>query len=544
MSEPPRVSSGSAASDDVDEVDDHYDEFLASVRARFESVSQAANNRPALFTTASGELFDVYRNALPSALQQRSRCATCRRFFERFGGLVTIDDAGHSSSALWSAKHTPAPYDKAVAALVDVIARAPITGIHLSSAPSWGTSPKGGWNHLAITPAAELLVPTDRILDAAQIAAEKREDVRTLTAALEEFPLALVKKAAALLSTGKLYRSEKCISVAQWLLGVHRRKKSAGSARARDNVIWRAVATAPPGHCHVRSSMIGTLLVDLSEGLPFDAIKARFDAKMHPLMYQRPTAAPSQGNIERAEKIIAQLRSAGALERRFAKLDDIDPLWLPAASPRKAGVFSHLKAKAKTSETKIDAPAVVMTWDKFAKRVLPSAAQIHYQVPSGNRAYLGLVTAKNPEAPPIIQWDSLDRRNSVTWYVYTNGSTPARWNLTANTDHPVTAITLSPAMWGGDGKHGHHGNMVIFVLEGAKDLEYQSGASFFPEFLKSEYREIRATLEAYAKAAVVEGKHEASACGLSLQAGGTWGHSFRVTDTDGVTLTYTLDRWD
>jgi len=43
-----------------------------------------------------------------------------------------------------------------------------------------------------------------------------------------------------------------------------------------------------------------------------------------------------------------------------------------------------------------------------------------------------LVTAKHPEAPPILQWDSPDKRNPVSLYVYVNGSATADWNLRAD----------------------------------------------------------------------------------------------------------------
>jgi hypothetical protein len=108
----------------------------------------------------------------------------------------------------------------------------------------------------------------------------------------------------------------------------------------------------------------------------------------------------------------------------------------------------------------------------------------------------------------------------------------------------VTAVTLSPSMWHGGQKFAHHGEKVIFVLSGAKDLEYVSGAGFFPEFLKNDYHPIRATLEAYAQEAVIDGKLDAEACGICLQKGQSWDQqTFRVTAKGGRT-TYKLDRWD
>jgi hypothetical protein len=529
---PADVNSGMAA--------DRYEDFLAAVRDRF-----AAAAKPPLFVTAPQNLFEVFLAALPAELRAENTCATCRHFFERFGGLVTIDERGKTSAVLWSESRTPEPYASAVHALAEAIASAPVVGVFVSDDREWGTATKGGWTHLAVTP-TQAQVYSSATRTAEQAAAEKLEDFRNLVAGLEHYPRSVVKQAASLLQTGKLYRSEKCVAVAKWLLEVHKARKSAKSDRARENLTWRFVASAPPGFCHVRSTIIGALLDDLANGLRFELVKARFDAKMDPLQYQRPTAAPGQQNIERAETIVKQLRTAGSLARRFAKLADIEALWRPhSAAGERGGVFAQVKPKRKVrATTRIDAPAVVMTWEKFARTVLPDAAEIHYQVPKTPKSYAGLVTALHPEAPPIIQWDSENQRNPVTWYMYVNGSPPEHWNLRADSHHPVTAITLSPAMWGGTERHGHHGKMVLFVLDGARDLQYKKGAGFFPEFLKPEYREIRATIEAYAKAAVVEGQDEAEACGIALHQGQAWGYCFRVTGKDGITVDYQLDRWD
>jgi hypothetical protein len=513
--------------------DDTYDAFLAAVRARFRAVCDALGPRPALFVTAAPDLNEVFLGSLPADQRQPHTCATCRGFLTRYGGLVRVDADGKLSSALWDPETAPEPYTAAVRALAAAVTGASIERVVLSAEASWGSPATGPWTHLAVTPPRPLVFASTGTKTASQVVAERHEDRGTLLRALEEFPPELIKKAVALLRTEALYRSEKCLGVAEWLLGVHDQRRSARSETRRDNVTWLAVATAPPGFCHVRSTMIGTLLEDLASELPFDSVKARFAAKMHPLQYQRPTAAPSAQNIARAEAI--------------AKLADIEALWRPAPPaprPKPGGVFSHLAPRAEKRGVTVDAPPAVMTWDKFSRTVMPDAARIEFLVPPAKQSYLALVTARNPEAPPILQWDSPERRNPVSLYVYVNGSPPADWNLRAGAYQAVTAITLSPAMWFATSGRSHHTQLVLFVLDGSRDLTYKSGAGFFPEFLRSEYHEIRATMEAYAKRAVVAGKDEAEACGISLQKGSTWNLTFRVTSRDDVTLSYKLDRWD
>ena len=70
-----------------------------------------------------------------------------------------------------------------------------------------------------------------------------------------------------------------------------------------------------------------------------------------------------------------------------------------------------------------------------------------------------------------------------------------------------------------------------------------SGIALFPEVLKRELREVRATIEAYSRSEKLGGADEASACGIRLQKGSSWKARFRVTTDIGTTI-YRLERWD
>ncbi len=530
--------------------DPDYGPLIASVQERFRIVikeHQGKQDKVSLFATDTPDLFDLFLDAGPPSLRQSNTCFTCKKFLQRYAGLVVVGPNGKTVPVMWDPEGTPELYVEMVRALASAVSQAPIAGVFLSNEKTWGVPATGGWNHLAVTPSEALVFKPSLLLTTSQVVAEKQQDHEILLRGLEEFPLDLVKNAHSLLTTGALYRSEKCIGVAKWLVELHKQRKAAKNLRARENLTWLAVAGAPTGFCHVRSSMIGTLLEDLAAGLPFDQVKAKFDAKMNPLQYQRPTATPTAGNIAQAEKIVAKLKAEGALERRFAKLADVKALWMPEPSrpePKKKGVFSHLGKPAKPSAGPIEGPPVTMTWDKFSRTVLPTAESIEYLVPASNQSYVAMVTAKNPDATPIIQWDFEDERNPVTWYVYHNGSAPERWNLKAGAYHRVTAVTLAPSMWSAKRRFDHQGDKVAFLLENARDTLYLGGAGFFPEFLKSDFHAIRATMEAYAKSAKVEGKDEAEACGICLSKGSTWNLTFRVTSKDGERITCLLDRWD
>ena len=541
-----QVSEGPVAHGNHNDAD--YDGFLVRVQARF--LKNIEGGAVPLFETDAADLWGAYLGTFGPApaegeaatpLRQYHTCHACRLFVERFGGLVTVDAAGMTAPAIWHEDDAPDAYKPAIAAMARLVRKAKVTGVFLSSDRVWGTPETGVWHHLALTPPGAILHKR-ATQTAGQAMAEKREDFKTVMHALNEFTQPHLELALTLLKTDALYRSEKVLGQAEWLHGLHVARAAArGSAKA--NAVWRAIATAPAGFCHPRSSMIGTLLEDIAAGMEFSEVSRRFAAKMHPLAYQRPQAAPTAGAIAAAEKIMQQLGAAGSLARRFARLDEVQALWKPAPAkdaPATEGVFGHLKPKGAEAVPSMTIPAQTMTWDKFQRTVLPTAERIEFRAPSVG-AYTALVTAVNADAPPILQWDREDARNPVSWYFWKGGSSAASFGLGAGAFVPVDAVAFKPSMWNGGNEH--QGQGVLFVLAGARESK-MAGAALFPEILKAEFHGIRSVLEAYSRGASIEGMKEPHAAGVMLTKGDkAWQATVRVW-SGGKSLDYCLDRWD
>lgn len=539
------TSQTAAVAADTGNVDDaDYATFLARFNVRFQDT--IANGVEPLFTTDAEGLFEAYLQGFPEegGERQHHNCHACRHFIERFGSLVTIDEKGIAMPALFHGDGVHPHYALAFAAMARIVRKAKVTGVFLSAQATLGSPITGAWRHLSVTLPKSML-HTIRTRTAGQAMAEKREDFINVSRALAEFPTALTEQALALLKTETLYQSERVIGPARWLHQLHEAREGAVN---RTNVTWRAVALAPAGFCHPRSSMVGTLLEDLAAGMKFEEVARRFASKMHPLQYQRPQAAPAAGAIAQAEKVVEQLGAAGSLARRFARPDEItDTVWRakPRAEANAAGgsVFGHLKAKGAPEIPLMDVPAITITWEKFSRSVLPEAESIEFHARAHADHYAALVTAANPEAPPILQWDSVERRNPFSWYVWTGGSSPEQWGLRCGGRFPVYAITLQPSMWGDtEGRFAHHGAGAIFLIEGASET-VMAGAALFPALLKSEFHGIRSVIEAYSKTAQIAGLKEPMACGIKLSKGHRWNHLFTVT-AKGRRVSYLLDRWD
>ena len=508
-----------------------YPRLLKRIRQNYDE-----NTGTPLFVTDAGDLYDLFLEGLPQQLRPIYSCSHCRRFVNRYGGLVTVDEHGRRTPVMWS-EDVPELYRKGTEMILDRIRRAKITGVFYTSAEMLGEEETGVWTHMAVHVPKELRY-SSALHTAGQAAAEKNEEYRMLKDTVTKYTKEEILQAINMLKSGRLSHETKFLDNAEWLLDL---QQKAENAKHRDEVLWYAAATAKTGYCHFSNNMIGTLLSDIHAGYSQTAIERRFMDKMHPLKYQRPTELPKKQNVERAEDIIRRLNLEDSLKRRFARLDEIETIWTPVREEKKGGIFRDVPYRDSHSGTpKEPVRNVVMTWDKFARTMLKDAVKIEYRVPAMRKEYGALVTAEVEDAEPILQWDSREHRNPFSWYIYIGGSLPEKWNLKPNTYVEVEAVSLKPCNW--QPGFEYQGTGVCLILKDCYDSINQGGLALFPEILKKELREVRSTIEAYSRRrrlSETEGQH---ACGL-ITGDKKIDISLRVTTKYGVTEVC-IDRWD
>ncbi|WP_395406245.1 hypothetical protein ACHMW6_06120 [Pseudoduganella sp. UC29_106] len=520
-----------------------YDEYVQRINDRFNTITGP------IFETDAAGLYEAYLASFTDAAdRQYHTCSCCKQFIERFGGLVMVDTSGGATNgllipAIWDEADAPEHYKPAIAAMARLVRRAKITMPFLSSEQQYGTlvsvakATRAVWHHFGVRPVASRIFRGSRLKNAFQAASEKREEYNSVSVALSEYSKDTCDTALRLLKNDQLGNSEAVLGQAQFLVDLHAARADSMNMH---NTTWHLVASAPAGFCHPRSSMIATLLDDIQAGKSFEQAEAAWNAKMHPLRYQRPKAAPSAGNIAAAEKMFAELGLAPALKRRIARLDEIPKIWEPRAQPVKpeGGVFGHLIPKGAATTMSMAPPAISITMEKFARTVAPDAEKIEVQL--GSRAnFIAITTAVEADAPKLFQWD-----HPFAWYVWHGGAMPSQYGLSVGWVN-VVGITRLPARWNDEGTDHfkHHGDGIILLVDGARETRV-AGNALFPACLRAELREVRSTIESFSKRANMEGLKDGSAIGIDLRQGGeAFPVNVRVTSA-GQIQSYKIDRWD
>lgn len=396
-----------------------HEEYLEIIKKGFK---EAIKDGKKLFSATVGgnELWELYLGSFPEEHRQHYNCRACRQFIERYGNLVTINEDGSTHSVMWS-MDAPDFFKKVVGLMKATVENSRVSGVFISDEITLGKPDAGGWTHLSVQLPREM-VNFDRLKNADQKMAELREEYAMLNRGLAEFPLPVAEQALAMIQSGTLSRADRCIGIAEWFVRVHQLRAEVKGSREKTNITWLVVGTAPTGFCHIKSSMIGTLLEDISNGLSAMAIKIRFDEKMNPSTYMRSQTAPTANAIMEAEKIVKKLGVENSLARRYATLEEVSAFWKPRAHVHTSfsnaqsvgSVFGNITPRDAMQAPAMtrDIPTSVMTWEKFKKTVLPTADSIEARVEDMNRL-MALVTAQDPTAPNILQWD-----NTVSWYYH------------------------------------------------------------------------------------------------------------------------------
>lgn len=539
---------------DVDNSQDGYAEFQTLIAERV-----AKLRGPLFFVNApkEGSFYDHFLKALPASNRKHYTCRACRRFVDAYGGLVTISDDGDRTPVLWSPVGVPPFFRKAVGVLAALVAAAQVEGVFYSPDKTWGlpenVNPitRQRWTHLhGHRPAAERF--KDPLNLAHQATALKTEEFAMLMRGLAEYAPQAVKQALVILKSETFQGAEVAIGIGEWFQGVQQQVAGAKAQHRKRAIVWKAVATVPnAGWCHMKNTMIATLLDDIVARVPIADAKRRWEAKVDPTLYQRPTAL-KEGAIDQAEKAFEKLEASSALARRFARFNEIQTIWQPRplAAPKAAGgTFGKLRRPEPTEEP-VKLPSQTMTLEKFRAKVLPTARAMQLHLDRMMMPFFGLVTAVDPDAVPILQWDGLkgQDRNPVSWYVWNEnrrpGSPPHQWGLGYRTRVAVKGIILPPYKWQVGDDFTHLPDFVGFVLDGATETRNE-GSCLFPQILKSEYHNFRSVIERYSNSTSLEGMEEGDANGVLFQksANESEALTLRVWTADAVSDVI-IDRWD
>lgn len=444
--------------------------FRDFVKAIQKNLQQMSKDSSRLFTVNvdTEELYNLYMDSFPAGTNEIYRerreydCSCCRHFIRDVGNVVSIKNG--ELHTIWGINPVSDDKYNVVAAALDAyVKQKAVLGVFLKKEKRIGT------------PENREMLPTGKInkyehffVDLPEICIFKEcyghtlegdlsqfRDVRNVfKRSLDEISKEAVDTVLELIAQNSLYKG------AEWkkqLTEFKNYQKEYGKLtdEQKELWIWEKSISAGAVIGKIRNHSIGTLLVNISEGMDLDLAVRKYEQIVAPVNYKRPKAIFTKKMLEDAKKTITELGYIDSLQRRFATLDDITVNNIlfsnKDAAKRITGamdLFDEMEQDVAIDPKRFSKVEEISAED-FIKNVLPVAKELEVYLENKHiQNMVSLIAPEVADAKTMFKWN-----NGMSW-AYTGNITDSdiKENVKA-AGGSVTGIVRFSIQWNdGNGK--------------------------------------------------------------------------------------------
>lgn len=390
---------------------DHFNEMVKDVNYLFE------------VAVDKDELWNLYLDSFPAGTNEIYRerrwhdCSCCRQFIKSIGNAVVIKD--NKIETIWDFKTNDTTYQPVLNALSDFIKSHAVSDIYVSKFKKIGTQKnyeemENGhiheWTHFYV----EL---PDRFVDKSSrsegdIKGGYRDTRNVFKRSLDEISMDALDTILELITSNTLYKGEEWKNALTEFRRYKREYDKLSSDSEKNLYVWEKSVKAGIAIGRIRNHSIGTLLVNVSEGMNLDTAVKKYEQIVAPTNYKRSKPIYSKKMLEDAQKKIVELGYMDSLARRYAKLDDItvnDILFSNKDSAKRiegaVDIFGELAKNTKGRKTKKFSKVEEVTVDTFINDILPTAREVELYLENKHSSNLvSLIAPENKDSKSMFKW--------------------------------------------------------------------------------------------------------------------------------------------
>ena len=413
--------------------------FKDFVKAIQKNLQQMSKDSSRLFTVNvdTEELYNLYLDSFPAGTNEIYRerreydCSCCRHFIRDVGNVVSIKNG--ELHTIWGINPVSDDKYNVVAAALDAyVKQKAVLGVFLKKEKRIGT------------PENREMLPTGKInkyehffVDLPEICIFKEcyghtlegdlsqfRDVRNVfKRSLDEISKEAVDTVLELIAQNSLYKG------AEWkkqLTEFKNYQKEYGKLTDEQKELWIWEKSIAAGAVigKIRNHSIGTLLVNISEGMDLDLAVRKYEQIVAPVNYKRPKAIFTKKMLENTKKTITELGYMDSLQRRFATLDDITVNNIlfsnKDAAKRITGamdLFDEMEQDVAIDPKRFSKVEEISAED-FIKNVLPVAKELEVYLENKHiQNMVSLIAPEVADAKTMFKWN-----NGMSW-AYTGNIT-------------------------------------------------------------------------------------------------------------------------
>lgn len=387
-----------------------------------EHFAEMTKDTPKLFEVEvdKDELWNLYLDSFPAGTNEIYRerreydCSCCRHFIKSIGNVVVIKNS--QVHTIWGFQTGSSAFQPVVDALDQYIKSHAVSDVYVSKLKSIGTD----HNHEEVDGKINVyehffLTLPDKFVDKSRrsegdIKGRFRDVRNVFKRSLDEISQESIETVLELILQNSLYKGEEWKAVLMEFLQ-YKKDYEKTPENERENYAWEKSITAGAVIGKIRNHSIGTLLVNISEGMDLDMAVKKYEQIVAPANYKRPKAIYTKKMLEEAQKTVDELGYMDSLPRRFARLDDISVNNIlfsnrDAARRISGNVFDDMASEVSVNPKRFSKVEEIGI-DAFVKDVLPTAKELEVFFENKHRQNMvSLIAPQNMDAPSMFKWNN------------------------------------------------------------------------------------------------------------------------------------------
>lgn len=412
-------------------------------------------------------LWNLYLDSFPEGTNPIYRertehdCSCCRQFIKAVGNAVTIKNG--VITTIWDFRTNDDLYQPVLDALSAYVKSCMIDDVYLSEQEKIGclenyeqldNGDVVTWTHFYLELPSQFLV--GRRASIGEAKGRLRDTRNVFKRSLDEISVDSIETILELISSNTLYKGEEWKSPLTEFLKYKKEYDQLEDGSLYGNTkkslyAWEKSVIAGPVIGRIRNHSIGTLLVNLSEGMDLDTAVRKYEQIVAPSNYKRPKEIYTKKMLEDAKNTITELGYLESLGRRFATLDDItvnNILFSNRDSAKRIGgidIFEEMERSVANNPKKFSKVEEIPV-DRFVTDVLPTATEVELYFENKHaQNMVSLIAPQNAGSKTMFKWN-----NNFSW-AYSGNMTDSMKELVKAAGGKVDGDLRFSIQWNEDG---------------------------------------------------------------------------------------------
>lgn len=398
----------------------NFEEFKKEFQNNFKDMTKDVDH---LFEVDidKDELWNLYLDSFPEGTNEIFKerrefdCSACKHFIRTYGGIVSIKEG--TTRSIWDFVVDDSKYNTVLDKMALFIYSKPVKDVFVSKEKKLGTNYNlqlledntvVEWHHFYLELPSKFVDKHVRSID--QVKGDYRAVKDVFKRSLKEITTESVETVLELINQNSLYKGQEWKGVLETFLKC-KKEYELTQEDTQDDYAWENSIKVGPVVGKIRNHSIGTLLVNISEGMELDIAVGKYEDIVAPSNYKRPKPIYSKKMLEMAEKTVTDMGYIDSLPRRFATLDDItvnNILFSNKDAAKRVGgtVFDELKDEIGIDPKKFSKVEEVSI-DKFITDILPTTRELEVFVENKHiPSMVSLIAPENKDAKNMFKWNN------------------------------------------------------------------------------------------------------------------------------------------